>query len=178
MGSPKKFKTAVLGGTFDHFHKGHRQFLKHGLSISQKLIVGVTSDKYIRKFKISASAKASADKQNPQPKAGQPLAEKSFESFIVRKKNVEDYLNQNAKDRFEIVKIDDMFGTTLDKDFPADAIVVSKDTKKGAQEINQKRAERGLDKFKIIVHPSILAQDNGPVSSFRIRNGEINKEGK
>src|SRR3989338_4803414 len=153
MDSPKKFKTAVLGGTFDHFHKGHENFLEHGLSISKRLVIGVTSDEFVKKFKI----------KNSQPKAGQPLAEKSFESFIIRKKNVEDYLNQNAKDRYEIVKIDDMFGTTLDKNFPADAIVVSKETLKGAEEINQKKAERGLDRFKIIVHPSILAQDNGPV---------------
>ena len=52
MDSPKKFKTAVLGGTFDHFHKGHENFLEHGLSISKRLVIGVTSDEFVKKFKI------------------------------------------------------------------------------------------------------------------------------
>ena len=47
--------------------------------------------------------------------------------IIIRKKNVEDYLNQNAKDRYEIVKIDDVFGTTLDKNFPAQKEKISLD---------------------------------------------------
>jgi len=168
MDSPKKFKTAVLGGTFDHFHKGHENFLEHGLSISKRLVIGVTSDEFVKKFKI----------KNSQPKAGQPLAEKSFESFIIRKKNVEDYLNQNAKDRYEIVKIDDMFGTTLDKNFPADAIVVSKETLKGAKIINIARKEKNLSPLEIIIQNPVAAQDGKPMSSFRIRKGEIDREGK
>ena len=51
MDSPKKFKTAVLGGTFDHFHKGHKNFLEHGLSISERLMIGVTSDEYVKNLK-------------------------------------------------------------------------------------------------------------------------------
>ena len=55
MGSPKKFKTAVVGGTFDHFHKGHKSFLNYGLSVSQKLIIGITSDEYVKNLKAQIS---------------------------------------------------------------------------------------------------------------------------
>src|SRR3989344_5664219 len=167
MGSPKKFKTAVLGGTFDRFHKGHKSFLNYGLSISQYLIVGGASDEFVKKFKI----------KNSQPKAGQPLAEKSFEKFSIRKKNVENYLNQNAKDRYEIVKIEDMLGTTL-SDTSIDAIVVSRETLKNAKIINIKRKEKNLPPLEIIIAELVLAQDGKPISSFRIRNGEINRSGK
>ena len=85
MGSLKKFKTAVLGGTFDHFHKGHRNFLEYGLSISKRLVVGVTSDTYVQKLKTQNS-KLKTTIQNS----------KSFESFRIRKKTTEDYLNKIA----------------------------------------------------------------------------------
>lgn len=160
MGSPRKFKTTVLGGTFDHFHKGHLKLLSYGLFISQKLIVGVTSDEYVREFKITARDS------------------KSFESFAIRKKNIEEYLNQNAKGRYEIVKIDDMFGTTLDKSFSADAIVVSKETLKRARVINKKRKEKNLSPFEILIQDPVLAEDKKPISSFRIRKGEIDRQGK
>ena len=167
MGSPKKLKTAVLGGTFDHLHKGHKKLIEHGLSISERLLIGVTSDKFVKEFKIK-NLKLKIPIQNP----------KLFESFIIRKKNVEEYLNQNAKDRYKIVKIDDMFGTTLDKNFPQDAIIVSRETLKNAKTINTKRGEINLPPLEIVIVELVLAQDGEPISSFRIRNGEINREGK
>ncbi|MBI2031383.1 MAG: pantetheine-phosphate adenylyltransferase [Candidatus Levybacteria bacterium] len=156
----KKFKTIVLGGTFDHFHKGHESFLKHGLSISGRLIVGVTSDAYVGKIK------------NKKSKI------KNIESYGERKKSVENFLNKIAVTKFEIIRIYDMFGTTLDKDFYADAILVSKNTRAGAEKINGERIKRGLHQFKIIISPQILAEDKKPISSFRIRNGEIDRRGK
>lgn len=156
----KKFDTVVCGGTFDHFHKGHKELLGQALSVSDSLVIGITSDEYLTQFKIV----------NQKSKA--------FESFSVRKKNVEDFLKINEFKKFEVVEINDMFGTTLSKDFFADAIVVSEFTKRGAREINKKRKEKGLKEFKILICPSIAAEDNKPISSSRIRNGEIDREGE
>ena len=44
--SPMKFNIVVCGGTFDHFHKGHASFLRFILSLTQKVVLGLTSDKY------------------------------------------------------------------------------------------------------------------------------------
>ena len=167
MGSPKKFKTAVLGGTFDHFHKGHKKLIEHGLSVSKRLVIGVTSDEFVKKFKIK-NLKFKIPNQNLEV----------FEPFAVRKKSLTDFLESIAKGKYQIIKIDDMFGTTLDKNFPADAIVVSKEALKGARIINTNRREKNLHPLEIIIQNSVLAQDKKSMSSFRIRKGEIDREGK
>ncbi len=159
MGSPKKFKTAVLGGTFDHFHKGHKEFLRLGLSLSNKLIVGITSDKYIKNFKFKISNF------------------KLIQNYAQRKKALEDFLERKGKGKYEIVAIDDIFGTTL-SGVLIEAIVVSKETLKGAKIINTARKEKNLPPLKIIIQDLVLAKDGKPISSFRIRKGEIDREGK
>ncbi len=163
----KKFNTVVCGGTFDHFHKGHQEFLKYSLSFSERLIIGITSDGYVQELKSQISNLKSTT-QNL----------KSFEKFSVRKKSVWGYLNKVARGRSEIIKIDDLFGPTLEKDFRANAIVVSTNTKAGAEKINQYRQKKGLSKFKIVVAPQFLAEDGKSISSEGIRKGEIDREGK
>lgn len=155
-----RFKTAVLGGTFDHFHKGHKELLEHGLSIAERLIIGITSDRYIKKLKTN----------------NEEL--RTFENFETRRKSVEDYLNQVAPGRFEIVEINDLFGPTLDQNFSADAIVISKDSKNGALKINEERSKIGLSQLHVEVSSDVSAQDNKLISSMRIRNGEVDRDGK
>lgn len=155
-----RFKTAVLGGTFDHFHRGHRKLIEHGLSISDRLIVGVTSDEYIKKLKTN----------------NEKLI--TFEDFKTRRKSVEDFLDKIAPGKFEIAEIDDLFGPTLDKNFNVDTIVVSKDSRSGALKINEERARIGLSQLHIEVFPEVLAEDNMLISSMRIRNGEIDRDGR
>jgi len=185
MGSSKEFKIAVLGGTFDHFHKGHKKFLEHGWSVSERLVVGITSDMYVQKLKNQNSIlRLRSVQEFKTSRFAKPSARRTiqnselFESFIVRKKNVEEYLNQNVKGRYEIVKIDDMFGTTLDENFEVDAIIVSKETLKNAKIINIKRKEKNLPPLEIIIQSPVLAEDKKPIASFRIRKGEIDREGK
>lgn len=155
-----KYKFAVLGGTFDHLHKGHKKLLKYGLNLSEKLIIGLTSDDYIEKLKAN----------------NEKLI--TFESFETRKKVVETYLNKITPGRFEITQIDDLFGPTLDKDFFAETIIVSADTRKASEKINIERERIGLSKFEIVQADTEMAEDGVPISSERIRNGEIDRDGK
>jgi len=71
-----------------------------------------------------------------------------------------------------------LFGPTLSKNIAINAIVVSKDSRKGAEIINARRKELGLKKLNLFIAPQILAEDGKPISSARIRNGEINREGR
>lgn len=151
----------VCGGTFDHFHKGHREFLDYAFSIGEKIVIGLTSDNYVAKSKVKS--------QNS----------KLIENYKVRKKSLQEFLlRKKVQDRVTILKIDDLFGLTLSKKLIIDAIVVSEESKRGAEIINQRRRELDLAPLKIFVFPKVLAEDRGIISSARIRSGEINKEGK
>src|SRR5687768_3077847 len=114
------YKKAVIGGSFDHFHKGHKSFLDRSLSVAKSLIIGVTSDEYLKRNK-----------------------EGSLENYGTRAKSVSDYL-RNKKLDFEILKINDLYGTTLDSFFDAEVIVATPETESGANEINRSRDEKGL----------------------------------
>lgn len=151
----------VCGGTFDHFHKGHESFLKLAFPLGSKVIVGITSDQYAGNSKLEARSLI------------------GIETFEKRKGAVSEFIKrEKVLDKTEIIKIEDLFGPTLAKDLLIDAIVVSEDTKKAAEIINQKRKELGLVPLEIIIAPVVHAEDGKPISSARIRNGEINRDGK
>src|SRR6478752_674196 len=96
----KKFETAILGGTFDHLHKGHREFILFALSLSERLIIGLTSDEYVDKTK------------------------KGIESFGKRKKDLQDFIEEkNAEERVRIVKIDDVYGVAISPEVKLDALI-------------------------------------------------------
>ncbi|MBI2195843.1 MAG: pantetheine-phosphate adenylyltransferase [Candidatus Levybacteria bacterium] len=157
----KKFNTAVLGGTFDHLHKGHKEFISFALALSKKAVIGLTSDGYIQnsKFKMQNS--------------------KLIENYEERKRALKAFLREeNVDDRAKIVKIDDIYGITLDKNIDIDAIVVVEKTLAGAEKINAKREELGLKPLKIVIAPSVTSEDGQVISSSRIRDGEIDREGK
>ncbi|MDO8621486.1 MAG: pantetheine-phosphate adenylyltransferase [Candidatus Levybacteria bacterium] len=156
-----EFNLVACGGTFDHFHKGHRELLKLAFSLGKKVIVGVTSDNYLKgsKFKIQHS--------------------KFVESYEKRKEEVLGFIKEEkVLDRVGIVEINDLFGPTLSYDLAIDAIVVSESTKEGARTINKYRTDKGLPRLEMFILPMVLAKDGGEISSFRIRNGEIDREGR
>ena len=152
-----RYNLVVCGGTFDHFHKGHESFLRFILSMGDKVILGLTTDRYVQNKKLNNSA----------------------ESYQKRKNSIEEFFEkENALGRLDIEPIDNLFIPKKWEKLSIDAIVVSSDTRKGAHIINQDREKKGLSKLKVVVAPIIFADFNSELSSFRIRNGEINREGK
>lgn len=157
----KQFSLVVCGGTFDHFHKGHEAFLRYAFSVGRKIIVGLTSGNFVKSEKRKAKN------------------EKQIEPFGKRKQAVLEFIkSRRILDRAEIVKIDDLFGPTLWRDLQIDALVISQDTKRGGNVIVQKRQELSLSPLKVFIAPAVYAEDGRLISSGRIRNGEINREGK
>lgn len=151
----KKYKVVVCGGTFDLLHKGHKEFLKYAFSEGEKVVIGLTSDKYVTQFKESFDV----------------------ESFEKRKSELKTFLEIEGFSNCEVVSIDDMYGLTLSTEYPYEAIVVTDDTKKNADKINEDRKKRNLKPLEILIFEKILAEDNGPINSTRIRKGQINREG-
>jgi GTP-dependent dephospho-CoA kinase len=151
-----KFNLAVCGGTFDHFHKGHKEFLRHCLSISKKILIGITTDNYVK----------SKNK------------DKRIQNYKLRKQNVERFLqNEKALDRCLIEPIDDIFIPKEWENLPVEAVVVTKDTILGAEKINLRRIEQEKAPLKIEVFPLVQNSYNEYISSSNIRGGKIDIKG-
>ncbi|MDW8035545.1 MAG: hypothetical protein RMI85_03725 [Candidatus Korarchaeum sp.] len=60
----------------------------------------------------------------------------------------------------------------------ADVIVVSTESYERALIVNERRKRKGLKELKIVVLPLVLAEDGKPISSSRIRRGEVDLEGR
>ena len=148
------FTLTALGGTFDIIHTGHIELIQKAVSISDKIIIGLTSDAFISKN----------DK-------------KITNNFERRSKNLEKIICENFHDcSFEIVKLDDDFGPAVIEG-DVDALVVSEETSKKGDILNALRKERKLDSVKIITVPMKMASDGNRISSTRIRNSEIDSSG-
>ncbi len=149
------FKKAVLGGTFNTLHIGHKKILGNTFTVGRSVIIGLTSDEFAQRFRV-----------------------KDTLPYATREKKLQEYIDELKENKpYEIIKIDDSYGiATLDPEI--DCIVVSEETLLRAEEINAIRFKKGLDKITIVVVPIILAEDGKPISGNRISAGEINEEGK
>ena len=146
----KKYDKVAVGGTFDKFHDGHKKLLSTAFEIANHVEIGVTSD-------VFGGLKGDID------------------SCEVRMENLKSFFKDYSN--FIIVPLDDPYGTTIyDSDF--DAIVVSEETEPTAVEINEIRVSKGMNPIDIVVVSFVLAYDGTPISSTRIRRGEINKNGE
>src|SRR5439155_22545759 len=61
---------------------------------------------------------------------------------------------------------------------PFDTITVSEDREGVAKALNEERTRRGLPPLAIHVVPMVLAEDDAPIASRRIRAKEIDRRGK
>jgi len=148
----KKYKKVAVGGTFDRFHYGHRKLLEKAFEIGEMVIVGVSSD-------IFAGVKGEIDSCNE------------------RMSNLNNFLINDHYKNFHISRLDDIYGTTIhENDF--DAIVVSKETEPTAIEINKIRKDKKMKAIDVITIDFVFAADGVPISSTRIRNGEIDIKGR
>jgi len=145
-------KRVVVGGTFDLIHAGHKALLKKAFALG-RVAIGLTSDKM-----------------------AEALKGRKVEDFKARKKDLEDFIEKEFSERAEIIKIEDKFGFTLEKDF--DYIVVSPATYQTATMINQERQKRDKKTIEIVQIDFILAEDGEPISSTKILEGNIDKNGK
>ena len=98
-----------------------------------------------------------------------------IDSCKVRMSNLKSFFSD--KSNFVVVPLEDPYGTTI-YDECIEAIVVSEETEPTAVEINEIRVSKGMNPLDIVVVSFVLAYDGTPISSTRIRSGEINQNGK
>ncbi len=142
-----------LGGTFDPIHDGHKALLRVAFEAGEAVLIGLTSD---------AMARA---------KRG------GVASYAERRRNLEALLRAHDWKGFSIEEIDDRFGPAAHRD-DLDAIVVSEETEGTATDLNKEREGRGLQRLQVIRVPLLPAEDGLPMSSTRVRDGEIDATGR
>ena len=144
-----------IGGTFDILHRGHKLLISKAFETAGKqgyVFIGVTTGEIINK-------------------------KGDVESFEKRKRAIEQYLSEKKSTaRFLIKPIHDKYGPSLEEEF--DAIVVSNETRPNAEEINRIRKNSGKKPLEIIQIPFVLAEDDIPISSSRIRKNMIDSDGR
>jgi pantetheine-phosphate adenylyltransferase len=155
----REYRIACLGGTFDiPIHKGHEALLRKAFEAADFCCIGLSGDEYAwRKGK------------------------RGVRSFEERKGNLVKFLGSIGigKKRYEITMLDNFFSPeVIDPKRGIEAIIVSKETLPGARGINLLREDRGMRPLEIVEIPMVLAKDKLPISSTRIRVGEITPEGK
>ena len=150
-----RFHVVATGGTFDEIHVGHIALLAKAFQVGNKVIIGVSSDKFAAK-----------------------RGKKLNHNFEVRVANLKKTIKKEFGDvNFEIAKLDGDFGpavTTSD----VEALVASAETQSKARLLNKMRAKMGLQPVKVIAVELIKAEDDSTISSTRIRAGEIDRQGR
>lgn len=127
----KTFDVVALGGTFDHLHSGHKILLTMAAFLSnQKIIIGVTDDNLLinKKFKSE------------------------LQSLEERTKSVQNFLNLICTNSLEIstTPLQDLYGPTA-TDPNIQALIVSRETLSGADQIDQIRIQNGFSSLERFV---------------------------
>ena len=151
----EKFQVVATGGTFDEIHIGHIALLAKAFEVGYKVIIGVSSDEFAAK-------------------SGKRLNHNFDERVENLKKMIKkEFGNAN----YEIAKLEGDFGLVVTSG-DVGALVASSETGSKGKILNEIRAKKGLKPAKVIFVELIRAEDGSPISSTRIRAGEIDSKGR
>jgi len=151
----KRFRKVVVGGTFDRLHLGHKALLRRAFEVGGYVYVGLTSDEMIR------------DK---------PYAERIL-PYELRLRDLLKFMDVNGYSNYRVIKINTAIGFA-GRMRSLEAIIVSKETYKGALLVNQAREEAGLKPLEILTIPLIRSGIGPKISSSLIRAGLIDPFGR
>ena len=151
----EKYEKVAVGGTFDKLHRGHEALLSKAFEVGEKVVIGLSSDEFVAKM-------------------GKPHI---TASYAERLRELQYFLEKNGlARRAEIVPLNDTYGLTI-AGSGLDALVVSKETELTADKINRIRLDSGLTALEIISITMVPAENCNPISTTRIRSGEIDRNG-
>ncbi len=151
----KKYNKVSLGGTFDIIHRGHLELLKESFKVGHFVVIGVTSDEFVRSI----------------------LKKKIKNEYSSRVQNLNKTIEKEIRsNNYQITKLDDRFGPLMTSN-NIDCLVVSSETEEKGKAINPIRTKLGLPLVDIVSVKLMLAEDGLPISSSRIRSNEIDVNG-
>ena len=147
----------ATGGTFDELHIGHLALLTKAFEVGDKVIIGISSDEFASRVKSKKILR---------------------HTYEERVKNLRDTIEKRfGHVNYTIAKLDNEFGPTVTYE-SVDALVSSSETACKGEEINNIRRTNRMKPISIVAVNIVKAEDGGPISSTRIRSGEIDTTGK
>ena len=151
-----KFKIVAVGGTFDEFHRGHRTLILKAFEVGELVLIGLCSDDLVKKLN--------------KPHITAPYEQRLDELKVFLREH-------GLLERAEIIPLSDAYGVTLSEG-RLEALVVSKETELTALKINERRKKIGLAPLHIVTISLVPSENHSPISTRRIRRGEIDREGR
>lgn len=147
------YSKVVFAGTFDRLHEGHKHIMRTAFRIGKEVAIGLTTDKML------------SSKSNKE----------SIQTYEERYRELEKFLREECDiTRASIFPINTVEGggDTMEN---LDALIVSDEigVVQNAFDINQLRINNALRRFHIVIIPMVRSSDGRPLSSSRIREGEI-----
>ncbi len=153
----RRFRLAVLGGTFDHLHVGHEALLSTAFRVGREVAIGVTTDRFLE--------------EHPKPTPG------AIQPYRRRRAALLRYLRRRHPGRrWRVTGLGNAFGRSVEPE--VGALVVSPDTVEGGRAVNRERRRLGRPAVPLVVVPLVLADDLVAVSSRRVRAKEIDRNGR
>ena len=138
---------AGTGGTFDHLHDGHRLLIETGLKVSKKLVIGLTTQKMLKRKKYASK----------------------IEDFETRKKNIENFISSiGGLDRVEIVALDNPYGPPINEP-EYEGLIASQETFLNSVRLNELRVANGFKPLIIVLIPMVMGKSDRRLSSTDIR---------
>ncbi|KAK7598241.1 hypothetical protein V9T40_006476 [Parthenolecanium corni] len=147
------FDYVVLGGTFDKLHVGHKVLLSEAvMKCKKKLTVGVSGEELLKN----------------------KILPEFIDDQATRIEEVGLFLKDIGPDLdYDIIQLTDIYGPTK-TDPSCELLVISEDTRRGAEKINEYRESVGLNKLLIhsidlIEAPKESNDEEDKISSSNIR---------
>jgi len=145
----------AVGGTFDHLHQGHERLLHTAFQSGRKIEIGLTQKTMLAQKKLFSL----------------------IQNYHTRHQALVEWLKTNHYfHRSSITPLSDLYGPTL-TDQTIKALAVTPHTISGALQINSARAQRSLPKLPIIQAELVKDQSGIYLSSTRIRQGLVSRQG-
>jgi pantetheine-phosphate adenylyltransferase len=154
--SARPYKLVALGGTFDALHAGHRQLFSKAFKLGDVVLIGVTSDRLVTTLH---------KKHRVRP-------------FSGRVRDLNSYLKtRHWLTRARVTALSEPYGPAARRK-RLQALIVSMGTVASGRRLNRLRRQKGLQPLDLIVIDLLQAVDGKPISTTRVRTGEIDLQGR
>ncbi len=154
--SARPYKLVALGGTFDVLHAGHRHLLSEAFKLGDVVLIGVASDRLVATLR---------KKHLVRP-------------FSTRIRDLRRFLKTRGwSSRVRVTMLREPYGPAA-KRKRLQALIVSKGTLASGRRLNRLRTQNDLQPLRLHVVDLLKAADGKPISTTRVRNGEIDRQGR